>query len=132
MYAIYDDHDFGMNDCIPGREIESPEWKRPVWDYFKTNWVNPYYGGGTKQPGCWQDFYIGDVHFILLDGRYYRHRDKDSTSMLGHAQKQWLFETIKNSKGTFKVIASPQMLIRCCAPRKASAASLYRPVLKRA
>ena len=43
---------------------------------------------GAEQPGCWYDFYAGDIHFIMLDGRYYRHR-KDKT-MLGPAQKAWL------------------------------------------
>lgn len=105
VFAIYDDHDFGDNDCIPGPEIEKPAWKRQVWNLFRQNWVNPSYGGGEKQPGCWFDFPIGDVHFILLDGRYYR--DRDGGSMLGPVQKAWLLNTLKNSRGTFKVLASP-------------------------
>jgi len=106
MYTIYDDHDFGMNDCVPGPEIENPKWKRPVWNEFRRNWVNPSYGGGDTQPGCWFDFYIGDVHFILLDGRFYRSRKPDPT-MLGPVQEAWLLETLKNSRGTFKILASP-------------------------
>ena len=106
MFAIYDDHDFGMNDCVPGPDIESPPWKRTVWNTFRQNWVNPSYGGGEKQPGCWHDFMIGDVHFILVDGRYYRDR-KGIPSMLGPVQKKWLFDTLKNSTGRFKVLASP-------------------------
>ena len=104
-YAIYDDHDFGTNDCVPGPEIETPAWKRIVWNEFRENWVNPAYGGGPEHPGCWFDFMIGDVHFIMLDGRYYR--DRKSKSMLGPVQKEWLLETLKNSKGTMKVLASP-------------------------
>lgn len=105
VYSIYDDHDFGDNDCVPGPEIEKPAWKRKVWNVFRQNWNNPSYGGGDKHPGCWYDFYIADVHFIMLDGRYYR--DLDGGSMLGSVQKQWLFETLKGSKGRFKVLASP-------------------------
>jgi alkaline phosphatase D len=105
VYSIYDDHDFGTNDCVPGPEIEVPAWKRQVWNKFRENWVNPAYGGGEEQPGCWYDFMIGDVHFILLDGRYYR--DRKGGSMLGPAQKVWLKETLKKSTGTFKVLASP-------------------------
>ncbi len=105
VFTIYDDHDFGTNDCIPGPEIESPNWKRPVWEVFSQNWNNPSYGGGSKQPGCWYDFQIGDVQFIMLDGRYYR--DLAGGSMLGPIQKKWLFETLKSSKGKFKVLASP-------------------------
>jgi alkaline phosphatase D len=106
IYSIYDDHDFATNDCVPGPEIDQPSWKRPVWNVFRQNWVNPAYGGGEKQPGCWYDFYIGDVHFIMLDGRYYRTREPEP-SMLGPVQKQWLKETLSASKGTFKVLASP-------------------------
>ena len=103
-YTIYDDHDFGLNDCIPGPFIEKPAWKREVWEVFRNNWANPSYGGGDKQPGCWYYTYLGDVHFICLDCRYYR--DREGGTMLGPVQKKWLFETLKKSKGAFKVLAS--------------------------
>ena len=105
VYSIWDDHDFGTNDCSGGPEIDSPSWKIPVWNVYRQNWANPGYGGGRQQPGCWYDFYAGDVHFIMLDGRYYRHR-KDKT-MLGPAQKAWLKQTLASSTGTFKIITSP-------------------------
>jgi alkaline phosphatase D len=105
VYSIWDDHDFGTNDCSGGPQIDSPSWKIPVWNVYRQNWANPGYGAGEKQPGCWYDFYAGDIHFIMLDGRYYRHR-KDKT-MLGPAQKAWLKKTLSASTGTFKVIASP-------------------------
>ena len=105
VYSIYDDHDFGTNDCIPGAEIESPKWKREVVEVFKENWNNPSYGGGEETPGCWYEYYIGDVHFIMLDGRYYR--DLENGSMLGTVQKEWLFGVLASSKGKFKIIASP-------------------------
>ena len=104
VFSIYDDHDFGTNDCVPGPDIEKPAWKRKVWEIFAQNWANPAYGGSTQQPGCWYSFYIADVHFIMLDCRYYR--DLKGGTMLGPVQKKWLFETLKSSKGTFKVLAS--------------------------
>ncbi len=108
VYAIWDDHDFGTNDCTGGPDINTPAWKRPVWELFKDNWVNPPYGGGEENPGCYFDFYYGDVHFILLDGRFYRTgRGKPEATMLGPVQKQWLLKTIKASRGTFKVLISP-------------------------
>jgi alkaline phosphatase D len=69
VYAIYDDHDFGLNDCIPGPFVDKPAWKREVWEVFRQNWANPAYGGGDAKPGCWFDTYLGDIHFICLDGR---------------------------------------------------------------
>lgn len=106
MYAIYDDHDFGTNDCVPGPDIEKPAWKREVWNVFRENWANPAYGGGEEQPGCWYDFQIGDVHFIMLDGRYYRTR-RPEPAMLGPIQKTWLLDTLQSSTGTFKILVSP-------------------------
>ncbi len=105
MYSIYDDHDFGVNDCVPGPEIEKPVWKRQVWNTFRENWANPGYGGGEKRPGCWYDFSIGDVQFFMLDGRYYR--DLEGGSMLGPVQRQWLLAGLSNSEATFKVVVSP-------------------------
>lgn len=105
IYSIWDDHDFGTNDCVPGPDVNHPAWKREVWETYRQNWVNPAYGGGQEHPGCWYDFHIGDVHFIMLDGRYYR--DLKGGSMLGSIQKTWLKKTLGNSSATFKVIASP-------------------------
>ena len=108
IFAIWDDHDFTTNDAGGGPEIYMPEWKIPVWRTFINNWNNPYYGGGEKQPGCWFDFSIGDVDFFMLDSRYYRDKPRgEDPSMLGAAQKKWLFEKLKSSRATFKVLASP-------------------------
>jgi len=106
QYAIYDDHDFGTNDCAAGPAIDDPPWKRPVWRVFRENWVNPGWGGGEKQPGCWFDFSIGDVDFFMLDCRYYRDLKGAPPSMIGPAQKKWFFERLKASRGTFRVLCS--------------------------
>jgi alkaline phosphatase D len=117
VYAIWDDHDFAGNDSIGGPQTDMPAWKRPVWHVFRQNWVNPYYGGGDSQPGCWHDFAIGDVDFFMLDCRYYRidpqgknpvYTDPTAVqpSMLGPVQKKWLLDKLKASTATFKVIAA--------------------------
>jgi len=108
IFAIWDDHDFTTNDSGGGPLIDKPAWKIPVWRTFTYNWNNPYYAGGQDQPGCWFDFSIGDVDFFMLDGRYYRDDPKnENPSMLGPAQKKWLFEKLRSSEATFKVLASP-------------------------
>jgi len=44
----------------------------------------------------------------MLDGRYYRSDPRrENPSMLGEAQKKWLFNKLKSSQATFKVLASP-------------------------
>lgn len=105
IYGIWDDHDFTTNDGWGGPEIERPSWKREVWNVFKENWDNPYYGGGEENPGCWFDLRIGDVHFILMDGRYYRESPQNKNpSMLGPVQLEWLKTTLKRDPATFKVL----------------------------
>lgn len=107
IYAVWDDHDFATNDCVPGPDVAKPAWKIPCWRLFAENWTNPAYGGGETQPGCWFDFSIGDVDFILTDSRYYRTDPKQpNPSMLGPAQLQWTLERLKASKATFKVLAN--------------------------
>lgn len=125
IYAIWDDHDFTVDDGWGGPEVHEPAWKIPVWRTFRNNWANPYYGGGQKQPGCWFDFSIADVDFFMLDGRYYRVKgrrqgvDVENPSMLGQAQKQWLFDKLTGSKGTFKVLVSPVPWASGAKPGKA-------------
>jgi alkaline phosphatase D len=107
IYSIWDDHDFTTNDGWGGPDIEKPSWKRDVWEIYKENWDNPYYGGGKENPGCWFDFSIGDVHFIMIDGRYYRESPKDeSPSMLGPVQMKWLKKTLTEKPATFTVICT--------------------------
>jgi alkaline phosphatase D len=114
IYAIWDDHDFAKNDSWGGPEIDVPYWKPMVLDIFKQNWVNPSYGLPNR-PGVWFDFHIADVHFILLDGRYYREHSNrfddggepvENPSMLGPEQLAWLKSTLINSDATFKVLIS--------------------------
>ncbi|NRA95182.1 MAG: alkaline phosphatase D family protein [Planctomycetes bacterium] len=108
-FSIWDDHDFGTNDCQGGPDVDKPAWKRPVWNVFKQNWANPGYGGGEDRPGCWYRFSWGAVDFFMLDGRTYRTKPrKDGTgTMLGPHQKAWLKKEVMASKAAFKVLCSP-------------------------
>jgi alkaline phosphatase D len=114
IFSIWDDHDFGMDDSWGGLEIDIPYWKPMVLEIFKQNWVNPSYGGGDEAPGVWYDFRIADVHFIMLDGRYYREDSGrrggdgvENPTMLGPVQKAWLKETLTGSDAAIKVLVSP-------------------------
>ena len=108
VFTIWDDHDFGTNDCWGGPTIELPKWKRDyAWKIYKQNWPNPGFAGGYEQPGCWYSFKLGDVDFIMLDCRYYRTSPRQKNpSMLGPVQLEWLEEELKKADGTFKVICS--------------------------
>ncbi len=107
VYAIWDDHDAATDDCWLGPYREKPSWKLPLLAVFKQNWNNPGYGT-EEWPGVWFNFSINDVDFFMLDGRFYRTNPySENPTMLGPAQKAWLFEQVKNSTAAFKVIASP-------------------------
>lgn len=108
VFAVWDDHDFGTNDSWGTSARFEPDWKYPVWQKYRNNWNNPYYGGGEDDPGVWTDFSLGDVDFFMLDSRYYRTApDEEDADMLGEAQMDWLMDKLRNSEATFKVIASP-------------------------
>ena len=105
--AVWDDHDFGDNDSEGGPEPFEPAWKVDALEVFRENWNNVAYGEGAGQPGVWHKVSIADVDIFMLDGRYYRtSEDAESPSMLGPAQKEWLFEGLRSSTATFKLIAS--------------------------
>lgn len=77
VFTIWDDHDFGTNDCWGGPHVDEPFWKRHfAFRTFRENWANPSYAKGDSLPGCWYDFSVGDVDFIMLDCRYYRTNPK--------------------------------------------------------
>jgi len=107
VYAIWDDHDAAINDSWLGPYRNLPELKLPMLEHFRINWNNPGYGD-ADWPGVWHRLSIADVDFFLLDGRTYRTNPfEKNPTMLGPAQKAWLFEQIKRSRATFKVIISP-------------------------
>jgi alkaline phosphatase D len=103
VYAIWDDHDFGTNDCHGGPAINQPAWKPEVWKVFQENWPNPPYGGAGKHPGSYYTVQLGPVTFFMLDTRYYR---TPGSSMLGPVQLAWFKEQVLASGATFKVICS--------------------------
>jgi len=106
VYAIWDDHDCGLDDVWMGPYLDRPHWKPAMLTVFKENWVNPAYGN-QDAPGCWFETSFGDVDFFFLDNRYYRTNPfGEHPTMLGPVQKKWLLEALKNSKSDFKVIIS--------------------------
>lgn len=108
VFAIWDDHDFGTNDCWGGPRAKIPYWKIDhAWPIFQQNWSNPAYGGGSDSPGCYYRFRIADVDFLMLDCRYWRtDPESPAPSMLGPTQLAWLKDQLRQCTGTFKVLCS--------------------------
>ena len=97
-YGIYDDHDFGPNDC-DGTHKNADQ----ALAAFKEYWPNPSYGL-TEDKGIYCSFVVGDVEFFLLDGRYPAR--KAQKTMLGKVQFKWLCDGLKASKSRYKVLVS--------------------------
>jgi alkaline phosphatase D len=102
-YAIWDDHDFGPNDC-DGSWIH-PDWSRASFDAF---WPNPASGIPAATELNTTHFLYGDVEFFLLDNRSHRVNHgmgPEKRQILGEAQRDWLLNALRNSRASFKVVA---------------------------
>ena len=101
--AIWDDHDFGPNDC-DGYFVHK-DWSQRAFEAF---WANPSYGLPGAEGGITTQFRFMDVEFFLLDNRYDRvnHGNATQTSqILGEAQIDWLMGAMSNSRAPFKLVA---------------------------
>ncbi len=101
--AIWDDHDFGLND----HDRESPV-KDAALSSFKRYWANP--GAGLDDaPGVFFKFSYAAIDFFMLDGRFHRDPneapDSAEKTMLGVRQLAWLKDELKASRAPFKIIA---------------------------
>ncbi len=102
--AIWDDHDFGLNDY----DRRHPR-KAEALKVFEQYWANPAYGlPGT--PGVFFKYSYGGVDFFFIDCRYYRDPNKEpdhpGKTFLGKEQREWLQQSLKESEAPFKVLIS--------------------------
>ncbi|HKY91364.1 MAG TPA: alkaline phosphatase D family protein [Nevskiaceae bacterium] len=102
--AIWDDHDFGLNNSDNTNPVRDASLAA-----FRNYWANPGYGLADG-PGVYFQYAYGGVDFFMLDGRYYRTPNKDPDSpaktLLGKRQGEWLREVLRASRAPFKVLAS--------------------------
>jgi alkaline phosphatase D len=100
IYGIYDDHDFGPNDCDGTHECADE-----ALETFKEYWPNPSYGLENNK-GIYTSFVIGNVEVFLLDGRYQARQTKKNATMLGKIQFEWLCNGLKESTARYKMLVS--------------------------
>ncbi|MGH6950443.1 MAG: alkaline phosphatase D family protein [Vitreimonas sp.] len=102
--AIWDDHDFAINDSDRNNPIREQSLA-----LFKHYWANPSYALADT-PGIFFKYAYGGVEFFFLDGRYNRDPadspDVAGKTMLGAIQKQWLKDELRASRAPFKVLVS--------------------------
>ena len=100
-YAIWDDHDYGPNDS------DGSFWlKRTASEIFKLFWGNPNYDV-IDEGGITGSFEWADLHFFLMDNRYYRTSNNNFTGkreMLGKKQIDWLINAMASSQAPFKFV----------------------------
>lgn len=101
--AIWDDHDFGPNDC-DGHFVRK-EWSQQAFESF---WANPSYGLPGGEGGITTQFRFMDVDFFLLDNRFHRvnhHNTTQTAQVIGEEQMDWLMGALSASRAPFKIVA---------------------------
>ena len=103
MMAIWDDHDYGMDNSDG-----TYPYKKEARKVFKENF--PDYSFVEEDGGIYYKFSIADVDIFVLDTRWYRspmqNEDGEVKTMLGSEQLEWLLNELKNSDAKFKIVFS--------------------------
>jgi alkaline phosphatase D len=98
VYATWDDHEVA-DDYLPGHSL-IPVGYKAFLDYW------PIRRDPQQARKIYRSFRWGKaLELFVLDVRQYR--DRSQGTMLGHAQKEWLFSGIMKSSAIFKFIATP-------------------------
>jgi len=96
-YVVWDDHEV-ENDYLPGNPL-APIGRKAFLDYWPIR-LHP-----NEPERIYRSFRWGQaLELFLLDVRQYR--DRTLGTMLGRAQKEWLFEQVARSQAIFKFIAT--------------------------
>lgn len=102
--AIWDDHDYGLNDSDRRNPV-----REGSLDVLRRYWPNPSFGL-PDEPGAFFRYQYGGVDFFFLDTRYHRapneQPDGPGKSALGSAQFDWLCEGLAASRAPFRVLLS--------------------------
>jgi alkaline phosphatase D len=100
-YFMKDDHDALKNDAWPGMKYGTVTWERGLEIFDKEQFPSHDKFYKTIRWGK-------DLQIWITEGRNYRsHNDMEDgsgKSIYGQVQKQWLYNTLKESDATFKVI----------------------------
>lgn len=129
-YAIWDDHDFGPNDCS-SNYIFKDESKKVFDSYF----ANPTSGQDGK--GIYTKISYNDCDLFMLDGRYFKTSDKLKDSIngqpnadkftLGKQQMDWLKNALlasndnnrpgsQTTNASFKIICIGSQVLNTLSP----------------
>jgi len=106
-YFIKDDHDTLKNDCWPGQTYGDITWEEGLAIFREQVPM----GTKTYRTVRWGK----DLQIWLVEGRDYRSPntmpDGPEKTIWGAEQKQWFFDTVKQSDATFRVLISPTPIV---------------------
>lgn len=106
-YFMKDDHDTLKNDAWPGQTYGDLTWDQGL-ALFKEQVPM---GEKTYRTIRWGK----DLQIWLVEGRDFRSpnnmKDGPDKTIWGTAQKQWFFDTVKQSDATFKILISPTPIV---------------------
>ena len=106
-YFMKDDHDMLCDDAFPGKKYGNVSFVRglEIFDEQLPSNNKPY---KTIRWGK-------DLQIWILEGRNFRSKNTDpdgpDKTILGLEQKKWLFDTLKKSDATYKLIISPTPIL---------------------
>jgi alkaline phosphatase D len=103
-YYMKDDHDVLRDDAFPGLKYGTVTWERGLEIFDKEQFPSNDLPYKTIRWGK-------DLQIWLVEGRNYRSKNSDTDgpgkTIWGKEQKEWLFNTLKESDATFKLIITP-------------------------
>jgi alkaline phosphatase D len=106
-YFMKDDHDTLMNDCWPGQTYGDLTWEQGL-AIFREQFPM---GEKPYRTVRWGK----DVQVWMIEGRDFRSPnnmpDGPEKTILGAEQKKWLFDTMRASDATFRVLISPTPIL---------------------
>jgi alkaline phosphatase D len=106
-YFMKDDHDTLMNDCWTGQKYGDLTWEQGL-AIFREQFPM---GGKPYRTVRWGK----DLQIWMLEGRDFRSPnnipDGPEKTILGAEQKKWLFETMRASDATFRILISPTPIL---------------------
>ena len=117
IVGVYDDHDFGVNDCGKDYPMKKPA-KKCLMDFLDVPMNSPL----RKREGAYQSYTFGKgvqrIKIIVLDTRYFRdnltpdpanpHRSIPNTTgdLLGEVQWKWLEKELKNNTANLTLLCT--------------------------
>ena len=106
-YFMKDDHDTTMNDAWPGRHFGELNWDMGI-EIFRQQFPLDQKTYRTIRWGK-------DLQVWMFEGRDYRSNNKEDDgpekTIWGQEQKDWFYNTFKDSDATFKILVSPTPIV---------------------